>query len=169
MTARSPAKRKTRKTKASKATTRRSSGGARRRRGQAANLRLMREDPTPRHAKKAAEAAHRHGRRAVLPDFVKPCLATLVDYAPSGENWIHEIKFDGYRIQAHLENGKVELLTRKGLDWTEKFPTVAEAVATLAADTALIDGELVAEDQDGISLFSLLQRDLKISRHDRMV
>ena len=129
----------------------------------------MREAPAPRHSKKAADAAHRHGKRAALPDFVKPCLATLVDKAPSSDNWIHEIKFDGYRIQARLENGKVKLLTRKGLDWTGKFPTVAAAVAKLPADTALIDGELVSEDEDGISRFSLLQQDLKEGRHDRMV
>lgn len=108
-------------------------------------------------------------RSAALPRFIAPALATLSDKAPSGATWIHEIKFDGYRIQARLDNGKVKLLTRKGLDWTAKFPTVAEAVAKLPADTALIDGELVCEDADGISRFSLLQQDLKAGRHDRMV
>lgn len=133
-----------------------------------ANLRLMREAPTPRHTKQAADAAHRHGQRAALPKFVKPCLATLVDHAPRGNNWIHEIKFDGYRIQARLQDGKAKLFTRNGLDWTNKFPSVAEAVAKLPADTALIDGELVAEDKDGVSRFSLLQQDIKAGRHDRM-
>ena len=150
---------------------RRASIGARGRQGRAVDLRLMREapTPTPTHSKKQAAAAHRHGKRATLPDFVKPCLATLVDNAPTGERWIHEVKFDGYRIQARLEGGKATLLTRKGLDWTGKFPSVAEAVEKLSADTALIDGELVAEDQDGISRFSLLQQDLKAGRHDRIV
>ena len=108
-------------------------------------------------------------RRAALPAFVKPCLATLAEKAPDGANWIHEIKFDGYRIQARLDGGKVKLLTRRGLDWTKKFPTIAEAIGKLPADTALIDGELVVEGGDGISSFSLLQEDLKNGRHDRMV
>ena len=109
------------------------------------------------------------GARAfALPAFVAPCLATLSDKAPDSDIWVHEIKFDGYRIQARLERGKVKLLTRKGLDWTKKFPTVATTIAKLPAKSAMIDGELVAEDSDGISSFSLLQQDLKTDRHDRM-
>jgi bifunctional non-homologous end joining protein LigD len=108
-------------------------------------------------------------RRAALPAFVAPCLATLADKAPQSDNWIHEIKFDGYRLQARLDNGKVKLLTRRGLDWTRKFSTIAEAIATLPAKAALIDGELVVEGDDGVSSFSLLQQDLKDGRHDRMV
>ena len=107
--------------------------------------------------------------RAALPAFVKPCLATLAEKAPDGATWIHEIKFDGYRIQARRDGGKVKLLTRRGLDWTKKFPAIAEAVGKLPAGTALIDGELVVEGSDGISSFSLLQEDLKNGRHDRMV
>ncbi len=108
-------------------------------------------------------------RRAALPAFVAPCLATPADKAPQSDNWIHEIKFDGYRLQARLDNGKVKLLTRRGLDWTAKFPAIAEAVATLPATAALLDGELVVEGDDGVSSFSLLQQDLKDGRHDRMV
>ncbi len=100
-------------------------------------------------------------RRAALPAFIAPCLATLSDKAPDSDKWVHEIKFDGYRIQARLDRGKVKLLTRKGLDWTKKFPTIAAAIAKLPAESALIDGELVAEGGDGISSFSLLQQDLK--------
>jgi bifunctional non-homologous end joining protein LigD len=117
----------------------------------------------------AKTQAQKSGPDAPLPAFVKPSLATLVDKPPNSERWIHEIKFDGYRIQARLDHGKVKLLTRKGLDWTDKFPTVAKAVGKLKAETALIDGELVAEDAKGISRFSLLQQDLKEGRHDRMV
>lgn len=108
-------------------------------------------------------------RPSALPAFVAPCLATLSDKAPDSDNWVHEIKFDGYRIQARLDQGKVKLLTRKGLDWTKKFPTIASAIAKLPANSGMIDGELVAEDSDGISSFSLLQQDLKTSHHDRMV
>ena len=117
-----------------------------------------------RHAADKAQVPH-----AALPRFVTPCLATLVDKAPEGKRWEHEIKFDGYRIQARLDHGKVKLLTRKGLDWTAKFPSVAQAVAKLHAKTALIDGELVVEDAKGISRFSLLQQDLSAGRHGRMV
>jgi bifunctional non-homologous end joining protein LigD len=108
-------------------------------------------------------------RRAALPAFVPPCLATLADRAPDSDIWVHEIKFDGYRIQARLERGKVNLLTRKGLGWAKKFPTIAAAVARLPAKSALIDGEVVVEGTDGISSFSLLQQDLKAERYDRMV
>jgi bifunctional non-homologous end joining protein LigD len=106
-------------------------------------------------------------RHPAMPAFVPPCLATLSDKPPELGNWVHEIKFDGYRIQARLKGGRVTLRTRKGLDWTEKFPTVAAAVAKLPAKSALIDGEIVAEEADGTSSFSLLQQDLKSERHDR--
>src|SRR5262245_5284917 len=108
------------------------------------------------------------GGRSALPAFVPPCLATLSDKSPEQGNWVHELKFDGYRMQARLDHGKITLLTRKGLDWTKKFPTIAKSIATLPAKTALIDGELVVEGDDGISSFSLLQQDLKSGRHDRM-
>lgn len=108
-------------------------------------------------------------RKAALPDFVKPCLATLADKAPDSGNWIHEIKFDGYRLQARLDDGKVKLLTRNGLDWSRKFPAIAKAVASLKAKQALIDGELVVNDSNGVSSFSLLQQELKSGRQDRLV
>src|SRR5262249_44368924 len=76
---------------------------------------------------------------APLPAFVPPSLATLRETAPNGPQWLHEVKFDGYRIQARLDRGAVRLLTRKGLDWTEKFPNVARAVAALPARSALVD------------------------------
>ncbi len=103
-----------------------------------------------------------------LPSFVAPSLATLSDKAPENGNWIHEIKFDGYRIQARLEDGKVKLLTRKGLDWTRKFPTIAAAIADLPADAALIDGELVVNDAHGVSSFSALQQTLKSGKDATM-
>jgi bifunctional non-homologous end joining protein LigD len=106
---------------------------------------------------------------APLPDFIPPCLATLADRPPDGADWIHEIKFDGYRIQARLEGGGVKLLTRKALDWTGKFPTVAAAIAALPAAQALIDGEIVSQEESGIASFSLLQQDLSDGRTDRMV
>jgi bifunctional non-homologous end joining protein LigD len=116
---------------------------------------------------KKSAGTSKHG--AALPDFVPPSLATLRSTAPSGEGWVHEIKFDGYRIQARLDRGKVRLLTRKGLDWTQKFPNIAAAVAKLPARTALLDGEVVVEDENGISSFSALQAALKARERDRFI
>ena len=107
--------------------------------------------------------------RARLPDFVPPSLATLHSDAPRGKEWLHEIKFDGYRIEARLDNGKVRLLTRNRQDWTHRFKSVAEAVAALPVEAALLDGELVVENETGISSFSLLQTDLKNDRLDRFI
>ena len=114
--------------------------------------------------KKSSRATHDR-----LPGFVPPSLATLHSDAPRGTEWLHEIKYDGYRIQARLDRGKVRLLTRKSLDWTHRFKPIAAAVAALPAETALLDGELVVEDDKGISSFSLLQTDLKDGRGDRLV
>jgi bifunctional non-homologous end joining protein LigD len=103
-----------------------------------------------------------------LPSFIEPCLATLADTAPAGTDWIHEIKFDGYRLQTRLDRGKVKLTTRRGLDWTHKFTAVADALAKLPAESALVDGEVVVEGDDGVSSFSALQQALKDGADDRM-
>ena len=118
---------------------------------------------------KKSKAAKAKSGGSPLPDFVPPALATLRAAAPTDAGWLHEVKFDGYRIQAWLDHGEVRLLTRKGLDWAHRFPTVAAAVARPPAKTALLDGELVVEDEGGISSFSALQADLKAGRHDRFV
>ena len=110
---------------------------------------VLREKPT------------RRTKASALPDFIPPQLATLHERPPESANFVHEAKFDGYRIQARLDHGKVKLLTRKGLDWTHKFKPVANAVAKLDADSALIDGEIVVEDENGVSDFSALQDALK--------
>ena len=122
----------------------------------------------PDHKARAAVAKSRKaalpkatGRKAILPDFVAPQLATLVDAAPKGAKWLHEIKFDGYRIEARIDGGKVRLLTRSGLDWTAKFKPVAEALKALKLPSALMDGEIVVEDAGGRSDFSALQAALK--------
>jgi bifunctional non-homologous end joining protein LigD len=105
-----------------------------------------------------------------LPGFVEPMLASLAKSPPAGDRWLHEIKFDGYRIQARIDKGAVTLLTRRGLDWTKKFgEAVAEALRNLPVRTALIDGEMVVENESGVSQFSLLQADLSDGRLDRFV
>ena len=107
-------------------------------------------------------------RASALPDFILPQSATLRKTAPNAKSYVHEVKFDGYRMQARLEGGKVKLLTRKNLDWTAKFQPVADAVAQLDAQGALIDGEIVVE-QDGVSDFSALQDALKHNKAGRFV
>jgi bifunctional non-homologous end joining protein LigD len=102
----------------------------------------------------------KRARGSRLPDFTPPQLATLHDTAPNDSAYVHEAKFDGYRLQARLDGGKVKLLTRKALDWTHKFKPVADALSQLNADAALIDGEVVVE-QNGVSDFSALQDALK--------
>ncbi|AFL50247.1 bifunctional non-homologous end joining protein LigD [Sinorhizobium fredii] len=107
-------------------------------------------------------------KAAALPDFVEPSLATLVSSAPAGERWLHEIKFDGYRLQARIEAGRVRLLTRSGLDWTKRFgKALVSALQALPVGTALIDGEIVVETGSGASDFSGLQADLSEGRSDR--
>ena len=104
-----------------------------------------------RTARKAA------GKATKPPAFTKPQLATLDDAPPEGADWLHEVKYDGYRIQALIGGGKVRLITRNGKDWTAKYPVIADALAGLKADSAAIDGELVAIEDDGRSNFSALQ------------
>lgn len=108
-------------------------------------------------------------RKGILPVFIEPSLAKLADRPPAGAEWLHEIKYDGYRIQARLDGGKVQLLTRKGLDWTKRFPTIAKALKALPLSSGLLDGELIVQDENGLSNFGGLQSDLKSGRHDRMV
>jgi bifunctional non-homologous end joining protein LigD len=109
-------------------------------------------------------------RQAPMPSFVPPALATAVASPPSGENWIHEIKFDGYRLQARVNAGRVTLLTRSGLDWTSKFGNeLILALQNLPIGSALIDGELVVEASSGASDFSALQSDLSAGRSDRFL
>jgi bifunctional non-homologous end joining protein LigD len=100
------------------------------------------------------------GRRSdavTLPNWILPQLTQLVDAAPEGDDWLHEIKFDGYRMHARLDRGAVKLLTRTGLDWTHKYPPIAEAVASLGARQAYLDGELCGTFPNGVTSFSMIQ------------
>ena len=81
----------------------------------------------------------------------------------------HEIKFDGYRVQAHLRGGLVSLWTRGGLNWTHRFPTIAVAVGGIPATNLILDGEVISANEQGAANFSALQDDLSRSRYDRMV
>jgi DNA ligase D-like protein (predicted ligase) len=96
-------------------------------------------------------------RGALLPPFVSPQLSQPVEKPPSGPQWIHEIKLDGYRMAARIDNGRVQLLTRTGLDWTHKYPSVASALANLDVQTAYLDGELCGVDAAGLPGFAQTQ------------
>ncbi len=104
-----------------------------------------------------------------IPAFVPPCLATLADGPPHGDVWVHEIKFDGYRLQAHISDGAVKLLTRTGIDWTARFPSLAKALKALKIKSAIIDGEAVVEDEQGVTSFVKLVEALEAGRSAEMV
>ena len=99
-----------------------------------------------------------------MPRRLEPQLATRSNAAPSGDGWLHEIKFDGYRLIARLEGRAVRLFSRNGKDWTARFPALVEALADLEIDEAMLDGELVALQADGTSSFRLLQEALSANR-----
>jgi DNA ligase D-like protein (predicted ligase) len=92
------------------------------------------------------------------PKWIKPQLCKLAAKAPSGPLWVHEIKFDGYRIVARIDQGAVQLLTRSRLDWTAKYPATAAALAKLKVDSAYLDGELCGVRPDGVTSFELMQQ-----------
>ncbi|MFK4498959.1 bifunctional non-homologous end joining protein LigD [Bradyrhizobium japonicum] len=101
------------------------------------------------------------GVKAPFPGFIEPALAASIDRVPSGERWIHEIKFDGYRVQVHLANEAVKIFTRRGHDWTRRFKKVADDAWHIKASSAIIDGEVVVPAADGSTDFSVLQNELK--------
>jgi bifunctional non-homologous end joining protein LigD len=102
-----------------------------------------------------------------LPDFIAPQLCETLSRPPSGSGWLHEIKFDGYRIQMRVLDGKTTLKTRKGLDWTAKYPAIDRAAADLP--DAIIDGEICALDENGAPDFAALQAALSEGKTDDLV
>ena len=101
-----------------------------------------------------------------MPGFIKPQLATLKTKAPKGDQWLHEIKYDGYRVQVHLNSGRKKVYTRNGLDWTKRFSVIAGALDI--PGQAIIDGEVVVV-HEGRTNFSELQAELASGRQDRLV
>jgi bifunctional non-homologous end joining protein LigD len=101
-----------------------------------------------------------------MPGFIKPQLATLKSRAPKGDQWLHEIKYDGYRVQVHLNRGRKKVFTRNGLDWTKRFTEIAGALAI--PGEAIIDGEVVVV-HEGRTNFSELQAELAAGRQGRLV
>src|ERR1700680_1440344 len=101
--------------------------------------------------------ARRRAEKASPPALIQPHLAALVKKAPDGPDWLHEIKLDGYRMHARLDAGRVQILTRRGNDWTDKSPAIAKAIAGLPAQNAYLDGELCGVLPDGKTAFNLIQ------------
>lgn len=93
-----------------------------------------------------------------MPEFVSPQLATLVKEPPKGDEWLHELKFDGYRLLCHVSRGQIRLWTRHQKDWTAKFPNVVKALKALKVQSAILDAEVVALDSSGRSSFQMLQQ-----------
>jgi bifunctional non-homologous end joining protein LigD len=91
----------------------------------------------------------RDWRKAPLPGFIEPALATSIEKVPSGARWIHEIKFDGYRVHVHLANEAVKIFTHRGHDWTHRFKKAAHDAWHIKAGSAIIDGEIVVPASDG--------------------
>jgi bifunctional non-homologous end joining protein LigD len=100
-------------------------------------------------------------RKSKLPAFVRPQLATLVDSVPQGYEWLHEIKFDGYRILCRIDNKRAKFLTREAQDWTGRFGALVETAQGLPIRQGLLDGEVVALEENGTTNFQLLQNSLK--------
>ncbi|TSE08343.1 DNA ligase D [Mesorhizobium intechi] len=120
------------------------------------------------HSNKPAAGKAKAAARKL--DFIEPQLATLERDAPPGKDWLHEVKFDGYRMQAQIAGTEVRLLTRTGLDWTDKFGSeIIAELAGLKCSDAILDGEIVVLADSGVSSFALLQQDLSAKRSNRFV
>jgi bifunctional non-homologous end joining protein LigD len=121
-----------------------------------------------RQSTKKATKKKRASSEGGIPAFVAPQLCASVERPPAGGDWVHEIKFDGYRIQMRVENGAVTLKTRKGLDWTAKFGSAISTAASELPD-CLIDGEIVALDPRGSPDFAGLQAALSEGKTDDLI
>ena len=117
----------------------------------------------PEKNKKSAK-----NKKTKLPAFVEPQLALLAEMPPQGQNWIHEIKLDGYRTICHKQKSNIKLLTRSGLDWTSKYNFIEKECKKIPADSVMLDGEIVWTDNNGVSHFQGLQNSLENHRSDEL-
>ena len=126
-----------------------------------------RTESKPEPAPKTRASPTKTKRLSSMPDFIEPQLAKLVDRPPAGAGYAHEIKFDGYRVQLRVQNGKAKIRTRTGLDWTGQFASVAQAAEDLP--DCIIDGEVCAVDKDNMPSFAKLQEALSEGKSDQLV
>ena len=126
-------------------------------------------------AKKAAAKTPKNkpaipgARKAAMPRTIEPELATLVDAVPPGAEWVHEIKYDGYRVLCKVRDGEARLITRHGKDWTDRFAPIARAAEQLPFREAILDGEVVVLEPNGTTSFQSLQNALAENRQDDLV
>jgi bifunctional non-homologous end joining protein LigD len=132
--------------------------------------------PAKKAAKKVAKpepssaaASIPGARKASMPSAIEPQLATLVEEVPQGAEWIHEIKYDGYRALCEIRDGEARLITRHGKDWTDRFAPIARAAEKLPVSQAILDGEVVVLEPDGTTSFQSLQNALAENREDDLV
>jgi bifunctional non-homologous end joining protein LigD len=131
--------------------------------------RTSRARTSPAPAPKVDAAAIAGAKKGALPRFLAPQLPTLVDEPADGDDWLHELKFDGYRILCRVEKGDVTLLSRNGKDWTSKFARVVTAAKALSVERALIDGEVAVVAPDGTTSFNALQNALSEGAKEGLV
>ncbi|MEG1343179.1 MAG: DNA ligase D [Pseudomonas sp.] len=129
---------------------------------------LIERKPRPASKPKAANNTLSGAKKAALPTTLKPELAILVESPPEGD-WRYEVKFDGYRILARIEDGEVRLFTRNGHDWTAKLPRQAKALARLDLQSAWLDGEMVVANEQGVADFQALQNAFDDARDEQIV
>jgi bifunctional non-homologous end joining protein LigD len=108
-------------------------------------------------------------KRARMPGFVRPCFATVRDKMPSGRQWLHEIKFDGYRLQLHKRENDIRLFTHRGHDCGRRFQSLVDSARFLPASRLVLDGEVVVPTDKGLSDFGALKHDLSAGRMDRFI
>ncbi|OQR27746.1 ATP-dependent DNA ligase [Pseudomonas sp. Bc-h] len=147
-------------------TTTKRSNGAKKKPEEAVAPKPVEHVPAPR--KKPGKATLDNAEATALPASIKPELATLVESAPEGD-WRYEIKFDGYRVMARIDNGDVKLFTRNGHDWTHKLPRQAQALASLGLESAWLDGEMVVANEEGVPDFQALQNAFEAGRSGNIV
>jgi bifunctional non-homologous end joining protein LigD len=124
---------------------------------------------TPRKTRRRAPRKRAPAGKTAALRWIEPQLATLVTAVPAGSQWLHELKFDGYRLLCRIDHGRVSLLTRHAQDWTERFAAVVQAAKQLPASQALLDGEVVALEDDGTHSFQRLQNSLSGGDPSRLI
>jgi bifunctional non-homologous end joining protein LigD len=122
-----------------------------------------------RRSKPLGPSSLKGAKKARLPKEIRPQLATPAARVPDGADWLHEIKFDGYRTMARIDGDQVRLLTRTGLDWTDRYGLLAKAFQGLPFQQAVIDGEIVVQDEQGIASFAALQDTLSEGRTHKLI
>jgi ATP-dependent DNA ligase len=125
-------------------------------------------DRRARASRRKVKSAASGSESAHPPKWIGPQLTRLAEEAPEGSGWLHEIKYDGYRMHARIDGDKIQLLTRTGLDWSHRYKRTIEALRSLKVKSAYLDGELCALNADGVPVFNRLQAAMDVRLLDRL-